>query len=304
MAVLNVINGPQDGLLKAARTMGERCIQYTEVVATVPRFQELAKGLNALIGRIDTAIMAKQSSRHTGNVTTEKNSRILNFMASLDDLANVIVDMAVEEKNSDWQNIATRALKSKTKAMSEEGLMAVASEFVAFLKTIGPKLMAHYGVEAAEITVMEEQIAEIKTLRVKKEVTVDQKSLDNNTLAGLFRELKNEKAKMERLSNRFAQKAPEFFAAFQKASVVTLKLGVKMARTKKDMTPEEEAAAQLKKAQSKSKKAKVILNRQPSSMGASSLTNGNSPNKLEASSATNGSTPASEAKAAYLVVGK
>jgi hypothetical protein len=295
MAVFNVISGPQDALLKASRTMCERCNQYADVVASVPRFQELYVGMGSIIVKIDAAILSKQTSRHTTNVTSEKNNRITTFISSLDALAVVLVDMGVEEKNSDWQNVAARAIKTKTKSLSEEGLMATSMEFVAFLKTIDAKRLLHYGIDAAEISDMEAQIAEIKALRLKKEVTIDQKTLDNTTLATLFVELKDEKAKMERLSNRFAQKAPEFYTAFQKATVVTVKLGIKSALTRKEKTPEQLAtiaaqkeaitakkdASAAKKAETKRiraeakiKKTVDVINKQAISLGSSSLANG------------------------------
>ncbi len=262
MAVLNVLTGPQDAILKAARTMDERCTTFADVVGTIPRFKELAVHFNGLIARIDAAIMAKQSSRYTTNVTSEKNNRILAFLNDLDGLAMVVADMATEEKKVDWETTANRALKTKTKTLSEEGLIVVATEFVAVVKTIEQKLLDHYGIDAEELTSVEQEIADIKALRVKKEVTVDQKSLDNSTLANLFKELKDQKAKMVRLSSRFVKKSPEFYAAFQKAAEETLKLGVKTTKAEKEKTPEDLAVETAKKSVVAAKKEAAMAKKE------------------------------------------
>ena len=262
MANLNVITGPQDALLTSARTINVRCTEFADVVKTNPRFEELAVGFNGLIVRIETAMVAKQSSRHTKNVTNEKNSRIVTFTDDLDNLAIIIADMAYEEKNSDWQTRATRAFKVKTKSLSEESLMSVSTEFIAFVRTIDKKMLTHYGVDDAEITDMETQIVDIKSWRLKKEVTVDQKSLDNATLAGLFKQLKVQKVKMEKVATRFIKKNPEFYAAFQKAAAVTLKLGVKTAKAEKEKTPEQLAVEAAKQAVAVAKKEAAFAKKQ------------------------------------------
>jgi hypothetical protein len=325
MAVVNVLSGPQDALLKASRTMDERCITYSEVVGTNPRFKQLSVNFGGLIVRIDAAIMAKQSSRHTTNVTSEKNNRISTFVGDLDSLAMVVVDMAAEEKKSDWATMANRALKTKTKGLSEEGLMAVSVEFIALVKTIEPKLLDHYAIDTEEIAAMEQEIADIKALRLKKEVTVDQKSLDNTTLANLFKALKEQKTKMVRLSERFAKKSPEFYAAFQKASEETLKLGVKTAKTEKEKTPEElavdvakkgvviakkEAAAARKEAAS-AKKAEVaaqkVVEKQNRAAAKAQKSKTTAKKQAVASgigSAANGNNQAAAADASILEVGK
>ena len=257
MAVSNVITGPQDGLLQASRTIGERCSQFPEVIATIPRFAELSSGLQALITRIDAAVIAKQTSRHTSNVTNEKNGRLATLIDALHGVAVVIVDMAAEEKNKDWDATAKRALKTKMKPASEEGQLAIANEFVAFLKTIDAKLLTHYGIDAVEIAGLDQQIKDIAAWRLKKEVIIDQKSLDNGTLASLFQQLKEEKEKMNRLSERFATKAPEFYAIYQKAQTVNLKSGNKATRAKKEKvvkTPQT-LIAKVKKGATKKKKA-------------------------------------------------
>ena len=120
MAVSNVITGPQNGLLQASRTIGERCSQFPEVIATIPRFAELSGGLQSLITRIDAAVIAKQTSRHTSNVTNEKNGRLATLIDALHGVAVVIIDMAAEEKNSDWDTTAKRALKTNIKPSEVE----------------------------------------------------------------------------------------------------------------------------------------------------------------------------------------
>ncbi len=257
MPVLNVITGPQDGLLQASRTIVERCSQFPEVIATIPRFAELASGLQSLITRIDAAIIAKQTSRHTSNVTNEKNGRIATLIEALHGVAVVIIDMAAEEKNKDWDATANRALRTKMKPASEEGQLAIANEFVAFLKTIDDKLLTHYGIDAVEIAGLDQQIKDIAAWRLKKEVIIDQKSLDNGTLASLFQQLKDEKEKMNRLSERFATKAPEFYAMYQKAQTVNLKSGKKATLVKKEKVPQppQTLIAKVKKGATKKKKA-------------------------------------------------
>jgi hypothetical protein len=262
MATLNVLTGPQDAALTSSRTMRQRCIQYPEAVATMPRFQSLSIRLDNVIVRIDAAVIAKQSSRHTKNVTDEKNNRITAFMGDLDGLAILTSDMANEQNNSDWQTKAERALKTKTKSLSEEGLLAVGTEFMSFVKTVDAKLLADYGIDAAEIADMEAQIEDVKAWRVKKEVIVDQKTLDNSNLANLFKELKDVKATMERLSFRFAKSHPEFYAAFQKASEENLKLGVKTTKTEKEKTPEQLAVETAKKAVILAKKEAAIAKKE------------------------------------------
>jgi hypothetical protein len=271
MAVLNVITGPQDGVLKASRTMDERCTQFAGVIVAVPRFGELSAQMKGLIGQIDAAIIAKQASRHTTHVTTEKNARILTFIDDLDDVANVVVDMADEAKNLDWQTIATRSLKTKTKSMSEEGLLAVASEFANFLKALDSKALTRYGIEASEVASIEAQITDIKVWRLKKEVTADQKSLDNDTLASLFKNLKDVKAKMERLSRRFARKSPDFYAAFQKAAVVALRTGSKIVRVKKEPTADVAVATPAVKGR------RPKVHKVPASPVANNVSNGSNP---------------------------
>jgi hypothetical protein len=128
MAVLNVITGPQSGLLQASRTIGERCSQFPEVIAMIPRFAELASGLQSIITRIDAAVIAKQTSRHTSGVTNEKNGRLATLIDALHGVAVVVIDMAAEEKNKDWETTAKRALKTKTKSASEEGQLAIFSK--------------------------------------------------------------------------------------------------------------------------------------------------------------------------------
>jgi hypothetical protein len=324
MAILNVISGPQDGLLKAARTMSERCTQFTEVVASVPRFQELVTGLVDLIARIDAAILAKQSSRFTSNITAVKNNSIASFADELDDLATVILDLTTESNNSDGQSLATRAMRTKTKYLSEEGLLTVAVEFMAFVKTIEPKLLQFHGVDAEEVQSLDVQISDIKTLRVKKEVTVDQKTLDNASVANLFFELKGHKAKMELLSNRFSKKSPEFFAAFQKATVVTLKLGIKTAKSETEKTPIQLLAKVAKKEATLLQKAAVLSKAEAVKMQKSAVKEQKAADKqlkaatktkkskvatlmpttnIGAISATNGSNPATEATQSILVAG-
>jgi hypothetical protein len=97
--------------------------------------------------------------------------------------------------------------------------------------------LRHYGIDATEIAGLDQQIKDIAAWRLKKEVIVDQKSLDNNTLALLFQQLKDEKEKMDRLSSRFTTKAPEFYAVYQKAQTVSTKSGSKTTRAKKEKAP-------------------------------------------------------------------
>lgn len=236
MAVLQVITGPQDGLLKSSRTSIERCNQFLTITQTVPRFLELSGQVSALIAQIDAAIVAKQSSRFTANVTNEKNSRIATFIEALNTTATIVIDLAIENKNKIWEDTAKRAVKNKTKSMSEEGLMAMGTEFINMLRTIDVASLNHFGIDDDEIVALEDQIKDVNAWRLRKEVTVDQKALDNELLASLFQSLKSEKEKMDRLSERFVNKSPEFYAAYQKASAIDLKTGSKTTRAKKDPT--------------------------------------------------------------------
>ena len=232
MSVLKILTLPQDALLTTSRTISERCTQFASDIAPMLRFVNLVEQLKAIIGKIDAAMIVKQASKSTNTVTKQKNDSIEMLLNDLHDLAYVILDMAEQERNEDWAAKAKSATVTKNKTTSEESQLVLANEFIQFVQTIKPELLAYYDIDAAELLSIHQQVKDAYAWRVRKQVTTHQKSLDNSTLAGLFAELKLVKSQMARLISRFKKKSPEFYAAYLKADNKINKTGSKITRNK------------------------------------------------------------------------
>ena len=234
MKTQKILTDKHDALLQTGRTILERCTQYPTVTVLVPRFADLIVLMQTAVAQIDAAVVAKQSSRSTKDVTKQKNDGIADLIAFMDELAIIAVDIANYKKNADWTTRAEKALKKNVKDNSEEGILLVAREFALFLRSIGAETLTYFGIEEAEVVEIETKVKDINDWRVRKDLAIDQKSLDNKAVVDLFDKLENIKTQMDNLSGRFVTKSPEFFAAYDKATYVNQKVGAKSNRTKKD----------------------------------------------------------------------
>jgi hypothetical protein len=93
--------------------------------------------------------------------------------------------------------------------------------------------LTKYGINEAEVQTLMDKIADISHWGIKKEVAMDQKQLDNQSLTKLFEQLTETKDKMDILSDRFKKIESPFYLVYQAVRVIPMKVGTKIVRSKK-----------------------------------------------------------------------